>query len=206
MNLTRQERKGIFAGTLKVLRRTTKPDQEAGAKVIVSQTRGGKQIVDKATGATVDIPRQPNLWIVIKGWHLRQGSTEWETEITIHDQREPNRMLAGGVATGIQREPGLKTRQGTPKVESWNPETERGYVGGGRSAIDDVAAVDDATLNDFARRIEEENEILRNQRRHDHRKMAEESRLARQRKQRKPQAVSAIKRRIEETDKQLAAA
>jgi hypothetical protein len=69
-----------------------------------------------------------------------------------------------------------------------------------------ATAVDDATLDDFSRRAAEENELKRKMRRLDHRKLAEESRLARQRKRGKPQAVSAIERRVEETDKQLAAA
>ena len=172
MNLTREERKQAFAGTLKVLRRDAKPDQEAGDVVVLSQTRGGKQVVerderkrqqllDERKPITVEVPKQPNLWIVIKGWHLKQGSTEWETDVAIHDRREPTRMLAGGIATGLPREPGLKTRTHTPKpkgekIESWNSETERGYGGGGRSSVDELAAVDDGTLNEFAAAVEEE--------------------------------------------------
>jgi hypothetical protein len=234
VNLTRQERKAIFAGTLKVLRRSSKPDQEAGSEIVVSSTRGGRQVIDRETGKTVDLPRVSRLWITVKGWHLRAGQTEWETEITIHDRREDNRQLASGGIGGMQRPAGLKTRWGTevihrdgkvevsdkhvPKTgeqrENWTPETERGYGGGGGRGLDErdsdgqvvpAPAVDDATLNDFARRIEKENRILRNQRRHDHRKMAQEARLARQRKERKLQAISAIKRRMEEADEDMEA-
>lgn len=172
MNLTREERKQAFAGTLRVLRRPFNPDMETGAAIVLSYTRGATQVVEKderkrqqlldeRKPITVEVPRQPNLWITCKGWHLKQGSTEWETDVTIHDRREPTRMLAGGIATGLPREPGLKTRTHTPKpkgetVESWNPETERGYGGGGRSAVDELAAVDDATLNDFSAQVAEE--------------------------------------------------
>ena len=176
--LTRDERRQVFAGSLKVLRRPVKPDQEAGAKLIVSQTKGGKHIVDRSTGATVDIPRQPRLWIVIKGWHLKQGSTEWETDVTIHDLRESNRELASGIG-GHPREAGLKTRSGTQVVhrdgeivvrkkavptkdqqrENWTPETERGYGGSAGRGLDQcdadgqyvpATAVSDATLREFA--------------------------------------------------------
>lgn len=179
--LTREERRSVFQGTLRVLRRPKKPDQGAGTEIVVSQTRGGRQIVDRETGETIAIPRQPRLWIIIKGWHLRAGSTEWETDITIHDLREQNRVLSNGVG-GIPREPGLKTRWGqtvaadgtvrnkrVPKKEEqrehWTPETERGY--GGRNGMERDAdgelvpatGVDDATLSDFAKRIAEENKF-----------------------------------------------
>jgi hypothetical protein len=101
LKLTRQERRQVFDGTLKVLRRPSKPDQEAGAKVIVSETRGGKHIVDRSTGETVDLPRQPRLWIVVKGWHLKQGSTEWQTDVVIHDLRETQRELASGAFAAV---------------------------------------------------------------------------------------------------------
>lgn len=187
--LTREERAAVFRGTLRVLRRAEKPDQEAGAEVIVSQTRGGKQIVDRNTGEVIDVPRQPRLWIVVKGWHLRAGETEWETDVAIHDQREHNRVLSSGALGGIPREAGLKTRWGKKVVhkggevevvdkrvptkeeqhENWTTETERGYGGRNgmeRSADGDLVpatGVDDATLDDFSRRVAEENQLRRNQ-------------------------------------------
>jgi len=178
VKLTRDERKAAFAGSLNVLRRPEKPDQETGAKVVISETRGGRHVVDRETGATIDLPRQPRLWIVIKGWHLKQGETEWQTDVVIHDLRETNRELASGIG-GHPREAGLKTRSGTQVVhrdgkievqlkrvptkeeqrENWTPETERGYGGGSARGLDQrdtegqhvpATAVDDATLNRFA--------------------------------------------------------
>lgn len=182
MKLTRQEREQVFNGTLKVLRRSSKPDQEAGAQVIVSETRGGKHIVDRQTGKTVEIPRQSRLWIVIKGWHLKQGSSEWETAVTIHDLRETQRELASGIG-GHPREAGLKTRSGTQVVhrdgeivvrdkkvptkaeqkEAWTPETERGYGGSAGRGLDQcdadgqyvpATAVDDEALIQFGKDAE----------------------------------------------------
>lgn len=193
--LTRQERKQIFAGTLKVLRRPSKPDQEAGDQVIVSESRGGKHIVDRSTGVTVEILRQPRLWIVIKGWHLKQGEKEWQTDVTIHDLRETNRELASGIG-GHPREAGLKTRSGTHVVhhngeivtqpkrvptkaeqkEAWTPETERGYGGSAGRGLDQsdsdgqyvpATAVDDEALIQFAK----DAEIPNLRRRMDQRKM-----------------------------------
>lgn len=177
MNLTPEERKAVFAGRLKVLRRPQKPDQEAGTEMVVSWSRGGKHIVDRSTGATVDIPRQPRLWIVVKGWHLKQGEKEWQTDVVIHDVRETNRELSGGIG-GMPREAGLKTRWGTTVIhrdgainvrpkrvptkdeqrENWTPETERGYGGSAGRGLDQrsaegqyvpATAVDDATIRDF---------------------------------------------------------
>ena len=197
LKLSRQERKQAFAGTLNVLRRPSKPDIEAGEAIVLSYTRGGKQVVerderkrqqllDERKPITVDVPKQPNLWIVIKGWHLKQGSTIWETAVTIHDRREPIRILSGG-SPGTPSEPALKTRWGrtvekdgiahkkrVPKkgeqVESLTSETERGYGGGGRSAVDDRPAkgdpvsgesVDDAVLEHFACEVQDENALRR---------------------------------------------
>ncbi len=174
MKLTRSERKAIFDGTLKVLRRPKKPDQEAGHQIVVSKTRGGKQIVDRDSGETIDMPTQPRLWITIKGWHLKAGEKEWQTDVTIYDLREQNRVLSNGLG-GIPREPGLKTRWGTKVVhndgkvevrpkrvptkaeqrENWTPETERGY--GGRNGMErsvdgdlvPATGVDDGTIKQF---------------------------------------------------------
>lgn len=221
LQLTRQERKEIFAGTLKVLRRPSKPEQEAGAKIIISSTRGGRHILDRPTGATIAIPRQPRLWIVIKGWHLKQGSTEWETDVAIHDQREENRELASGSIGGMPREAGLKTRWGTkvihragkvvvePKLvptkeqqqENWTPETERGYGGSGGRGLDQrsadgghapATAVDDAALAEFAKAVEVANIGLRTEQRKRERVMREEMRLAELRKRKMTRASARV--------------
>lgn|GEM_PF-3021535 len=219
MKLTRQERKQVFDGTLKVLRRPSKPDQEAGAKLIVSQSLGGKHIVDRSTGETVDLPKQPRLWIVIKGWHLKQGETEWQTDVTIHDLRETNRELASGIG-GHPREAGLKTRSGTHVVhhngeivvrpkrvptkaeqkESWTPETERGYGGSAGRGLDQsdadgqyvpATAVDDETLNKFAAVAGDRNIGLRTMQRKRERGMREEIKVAGEHRRAKRQRARA---------------
>jgi len=181
--LTRQERRAAFGGTLKRLRRGEKPDH--AGPIVLSWTRGGKQIIDYTTGATIDLPRFPRLWITLKGWHLKNGA--WETLVTIHDRRDQNRVLASGLG-GIPRESGLKTRwreavdsEGRVRAkrvlrrdeqrENWTPETERGYGGKKgmeRSTEGDLVpstAVDDMTLAGFAQLAGEANLSLRDKRR-----------------------------------------
>lgn len=187
LKLNRDERKRVFDGTLKVLSRVDRPDQEAGDVVVVSWSKGGKQIVDRGTGKTVEIERRPRLWITVKGWHLRAGSTQWETAVTIHDQREQHRVLAGGIG-GMPKEPGLRTRWGSTVVhrggeikvidkrvptreqqkEHWTPETERGY--GGRDELEfceftgdmvPAAGVADEDLTKFATEAHDEAEQAR---------------------------------------------
>lgn len=186
--LTKEERHAVFAGTLKVLRRLQKP--EGVTKVIVSQTKGGRQILNREEGTTIDVPREPRLWITFKGWHLKAGSVEWETMVVIHDQRETHRVLANGIG-GLQRESGLKTRWGTRVIHSggevkvvektvptkeqlkehWTSETERGY--GGRNEFEmsaegdlvQATGVGDDYLKRFAGEAEPESEGLRAKRR-----------------------------------------
>jgi hypothetical protein len=154
IKLTKDERRAVFGGTLKVLRRPQKPEGEP-EPIVVSWTRGGRQVADRSTGATIEVERQPRLWITLKGWHLRQGSTEWETAVTIHDEREQHRVLSNGLG-GIPREAGLRTRWGervihsdgevkvVPKrvptkeeqYENWTSETERGYGGRNEFEVD----------------------------------------------------------------------
>lgn len=232
-SLTREERKGIFAGTLKVLRRKDKPDQEAGTEIVVSSTRGGKQVVerdatkrqallDQGKEVVIDVPSQPRLWIVIKGWHLRAGQSEWETEIAIRDIREQNRALANGVG-GMPKEPGLKTRWGTTVAndgsvrekrvltkaeqhENWTPETERGY--GGRNAMErstegdlvPANGVDDAALDAYAKSAAPANIGLRTQRRKRERQMRLEMRVAETRKRKMIGATAHVERQLQAVD------
>lgn len=237
--LTREERKAIFGGTLKCLKRPKKPDQEAGAEIVVSSTRGGKQVVerdrdkrqkllDQGKPVVIDVPSQPRLRIVIKGWHLKAGNTEWETDIEIRDQREQNRVLANGIG-GIPREPGLKTRWGQtvdsegkvrPKRvptkaeqhENWTPETERGY--GGRNGMErnsdgdlvPSTGVDDVELNRFA-----DAALLANlERRASHRKrestMREEMKLAGEHRRARRQRARAQKLEVTALPGQISAA
>lgn len=190
--LTKEERHAVYAGTLKVLRRPSKPDHDAGHKIIVGQTRGGRQILDRDEGTTIEVAKEPRLWITIKGWHLRAGSVEWETSVAIHDERETHRVLANGIG-GIPREAGLKTRWGTHVVhtqgkvivldkrvptreqqkEHWTSETERGY--GGRNEFEmsaegdlvQATGVGDDYLEQFAAAAEPVGEHMRATRRRD---------------------------------------
>lgn len=231
MKLAKEERAQVFAGTLKVLRRPSpKPDLEPGEVLIVSSTRGGKQIVDRATGATVEIKPQPRLWITIKGWHLKAGDSEWETDVTIVDLRETHRVLSSGIG-GHPREAGLRTRSGTrvvhrdgkvvtkpktvPSVEQqkehWTPETERGYGGSDEleycestGTMVPAAAVDDATLKRYADQAMMKNLRLQEDRRKREKGMRREMKLAAERRRGNGAGESAAKRRAERASRRTA--
>lgn len=148
LRLTRDERSAVFRGDDRALRRSRRPKTEPGEVHILASTRGGRQVVDRETGATVEIPRKPTVWIEIHQVELRRG--EWLVRFGIHDERQPLRRLAP--TPGPYSEPSLKTRLRKPRSERgepWTAETERGY-GAGRAAIDPLEAVDDATLAVFA--------------------------------------------------------
>jgi hypothetical protein len=211
IKLTRAERKAIFGGDYTALKRDRKPDIKAGEKLYLAWSRGGKQFVGRTErerqencGATIEIPRKPTVWIVFKQPNLKDG--RWVVEFEAHDEREPIRLLAA--PSGARRESGLKTRARKPEdvpkkgteTESWTPESERGYGGSGRSAIDELAAVDDATLNDFTRRVEEEGDLLRKKRRMDECKMQLEMRAAETRKRHMAGATAQIERQLEAPD------
>jgi hypothetical protein len=227
--LTPDERRQVFAGTLAVIRRPHKPDLEAGADLVVSSTRGGRQVLDRDSGKTIDIEPIPRLWITLKGWHLRAGQTEWETDVTIHDHREDNRQLARGGIGGLQREAGLRTRSGTrvihsagevkvvekrvPKKgeqrENWTAETERGYGGGGGRTLDErdadgqvnpAPAVDDATLKEFADRALTANLARQAQQRKQEQGMRREMKVAGERRRAMRQRARATStRKVEVT-------
>jgi hypothetical protein len=217
--LTSAERAQVFDGTLKVLRRPSpKPDLEPGEQLVVSQTRGGKQVVDRDTGATVQIEPVPRLWITIKGWHLKAGDSEWETDVTIVDLRERHRVLSNGIG-GHPRPAGLRTRSGTrvvhrggkvvtrPKTvpsvaqqkEHWTPETERGYGGSDEleycettGTMVPAAAVDDATLKRFADEAMMKNLRLQMDQRKREEGMRREMRLAELRKRKMTRAAARV--------------
>jgi len=125
---------------------------EAGDCIVLAWSRGGRQVIDRQSGATVDVPRRPTIWIEIREPELRDGI--WLIRYAIRDRREPLRRLA---PVPGPRSSGLRTRQRPAEAvprrgearEPWTPETERGY-GAGRVAIDQLEAVDDATLSAFA--------------------------------------------------------
>lgn len=154
MKLTLAERRAIYRGDYRALRRPQKPKINAGQVHVLAWTKGGKQIVDYETGATVEIPKKPTIWIVFSEPELRDG--EWLVRFTAYDEREPTRMLAP--TPGPPTEGGLKTRWRNPESvtkrgeerEPWTPESERGYGASARRAVDPLQAVDDEALTEFA--------------------------------------------------------
>lgn len=156
LTLTTEERKAIFRGDHRALKRPSKPDVKGGDNHILSWTRGGRQIVDRSTGATIDIPRKPAVWIELKEPALKEGI--WVIQFIAHDDRQPLRLL--GSTPGPAGEAGLKTRWRNPlqvprvgeRTESWSLESERGYTGSGRAAIDPAEGVDDESLRTFSAR------------------------------------------------------
>jgi hypothetical protein len=220
LHLTRKERSQVFAGTLNVLRRPKRPDLEPGETFVVSSTRARKQIVDRDNGATVDIPRQPNLWITVKGWKLKDG--EWEAPVSIHDVREPTRRLAAPPG-GHSRQAGLRTRSGQTvdaegqtrprripakgeEVEHFTAESERGYGGSATTAIDEAAAVDDATLDEFTRRVQQENEIRRARKSDMAEKMREERQAREEFRSGRISGARAARRRAQRAERRATAA
>jgi hypothetical protein len=216
VKLTIDEKKAIRRGDSTALRRHKRPDVKVGDEFVLAYTGGRRQFVGRTEeerkankGETIEIPRRKTLWITVKAPpRLRDGVEEWLIEFDLHDERQPVRRLSA--TPGPRGEPGLKTRWRDPdhvpkkgeQKESWTSESERGY--GGAKSIDEVEGVDDATLDEFARRIEEENALRRSRDKQMGVKLAEEARLARTyRKGGKPQAVTAIKRRIERAEKRL---
>jgi hypothetical protein len=236
VKLTREERKQAFAGTLNVLRRPKKPAQEPGTKIVLAHSGGGKQVLypgddfeskrarekllDKGKPLTVDVPKQPSLWLVLKGWHPIKGQSDYQTAVEIKDLREPTRLLSAPPSP--PGEAGLKTRWGESvavdgtvserkvpekgaQVENLTPETERGYGGGGRSAVDEAAGVDDATLDDYSRRVAEENELRKRGQHSRADALREESKVAREYRKGNGSGARAAKRRAERAERRMAA-
>lgn len=153
MKLRAEERTAIFRGDYRALRRKTKPPIKGGEVKVLSWTRGGRQVVDRESGATVEIPRKPTVWVEFKAPELSDG--EWIIRFTAHDEREPLRLLA---STPGPSTPGLKTRQRKPEDvpkrgeqrEPWTKETERGYIGTSVRAIDPAEGVDDEALRAYS--------------------------------------------------------
>jgi hypothetical protein len=151
LSLTRQERSAIFRGDDRALRRVRRPAVRAGDRIVLSYSRGGRQVVDRETGATVEIPREPTVWIEVRKPELR--GSYWLVRFAICDRRQPIRRL--GATPGPHSSPALKTRLRTAErarkqpIEPWTPETERGYSGG-KMAIDPLEAVGDDVLAEFS--------------------------------------------------------
>lgn len=162
MKLTRDERKAIFGGDHRAIRRNEEPQVAEREQIVLSYTRGGKQFVEREEedrlkaveeghDLTVPVPRKPAFWIVLKKPRLKEG--EWIVEFDVHDERETTRLLAAGAPSGVSKESGLKTRWRKPgdvpkrgeQTESFTPESERGYASGG-NVLDHLEGVDDTEL------------------------------------------------------------
>jgi hypothetical protein len=223
--LTPDQRNAIFAGdhtSIKLKPGEPKPNVEAGQKIILATTRGGKQFLARSESErfkraeeglplTVEVPSEPSVWVILKEPVLRNG--RWTVPIDVYDERESTRTLAAA-PTG-NRQPGLKTRKrkrvpkrGETKAPSMSDDAARGYGGGGKSTVDEREGVNDTTLATYARRIEEENRIRQSQKRSSGHLIAEEMRAARMRRQRlvKPEAERAVKRRAERAAKRASRA
>jgi hypothetical protein len=199
LKLTREERKAIFAGDDRALRRRQKPDVRPGDKIVLSWSRGGKHFVgrsrkerEETSGATVQVPRRPTIWIDMGETTSRiepdpdtgLDRTVWLTQISIHDERERVRTLSAPPSP--PREAGLKTRWRPPgqvpprgaQVDTLTDESARGYGGGGKGTVDEREGVDDTTLAEYARQAEEETIKAQKKRREEARTAQLRGRLA----------------------------
>lgn len=178
MKLTKDERKAIFAGDSTALKRQAKPEAKAGEIIVLAWSRGGKQFVGRSRseredtlGTTIEVPRKPTVWIVLKEPSLKEG--RWVVEFDAHDERKPVRTLAAPPSP--PREAGLKTRwnesvdpegkvrtrkpaERGKEISSFTDESARGYGGGGKGTVDELEGVDDPTLAEWSTAIAEENE------------------------------------------------
>lgn len=187
MKLTSSERTAIFAGDFTALKRPVKPQVETGTTLVLSWSRGGKQIVDRGTGETITIPRKPTVWIKFtKPPYLKDG--RWVAEFSGHDDREPTRLLSSA-PSGISRQAGLRTRQRPPaqvpkkgtETAHFTTESERGYSGSGRTAIDPAEGVDDDTLRGFALKARSDRGEFQRELEGEEKQMSEEARRKRAR-------------------------
>lgn len=230
VKLTRAERKAIFRGDGTALKRRREPEVQDGDKLVLSSSRGGRHFLgrsrkerEETRGALIHVPRIPKLWIVFYEPYRRitKGETEWVIPFEAHDHREPTRVLSSPTG-GVSREPGLKTRSGqtvdregkarpraVPKrgeqVESHTPESERGYGGGGPTAIDDAEAVDDAFLDDHVRRIGQENALRQAQKHSRADELREERKVAEELRRGSGPGARAAKLRAERAGRRLKA-
>jgi len=198
MRLTRAERRAIFDGDHRALHRDRRPPVKAGSTLVLSWTKRTRYVVDRDTGAVIEIPRRPTIWIEFKEPELRDGA--WLLQFVVHDERQPLRLL--GATPSPRSAPGLKTRwrdsddvvERGEHEESWTPETERGYVAGGRAAIDPAEAVDDETLRGFSARARHDRAEFQKELAEENTEMEEEARRKRER---------AVRDRLRETLKSL---
>jgi len=172
-SLTLEQRNAIFAGdhtAIKMKPGEIKPEVEAGQKVVLASSRGGKQFIarteaerratiEEGVDLLIEIPSEPTVWIVFREPKLKEG--RWQLEFDAFDIREQVRTLAAA-PTG-NRSAGLKTRQkkrvvkkGEYKAPKLSDDSARGYGGGGKSTVDEREGVDDASLKRYAQIADEE--------------------------------------------------
>lgn len=225
MKLTREDRKAIFKGDYRALRRKVKPEANEGEKIVLSWSRGGKQFVGRSheeryetQGETVEVPRKPTVWVEIgeTTTKIEDGETVYLIQFKAYDEREHTRTLAPppspprevGLKTrwnqSVDAEGKVSTRRPPPKghqVESLTDESARGYGGGGSATVDEREGVDDLTLGEFIAQITEENE-KRQQGNYAAAEMLREERVeAKERRKGNLSGANAAKRRKERAER-----
>jgi hypothetical protein len=199
--LTPEQRNAIFAGdhtAVKMAPGESKPNVEAGQRIVLAVSRGGKQFlaktekerrerVERGEELLTEIPSEPTVWIELHEPKLKEG--RWQISFDAHDTREGVRTLASA-PTG-NRQPGLKTRlrkrvpkKGEQKPPSLTEDAARGYGGGGKSTVDEREGVDDTTLNRYVQSAQDDALKARMKHRQVAKGMEREMRAAEARKRR----------------------
>jgi hypothetical protein len=197
--LTPEQRNAIFAGdhtALKMAPGEAKPNVEAGQRIVLAMSRGGKQflaktekerraLVEKGEDLLTEIPSEPTVWIELHEPKLKEG--RWQVSFDAKDTRESTRTLASP-PTG-NRQPGLKTRlrkrvptKDEDKEPKLTDDAARGYGGGGKSTVDEREGVDDDTLNRYSRQAGDDGLKKRMKHRQAAKEMEREMRAAELRK------------------------
>jgi hypothetical protein len=131
VKLTREERARILSGDRTALRREEKPELEESDGYVLTWSRAKTVVSNTTTGATFDYPRRPLVWITYsEPRRHRDGS--WRIPFDFHDERSHARFLGPAGAP-------------TDK-EKLTDDSARGYRSSAAGAIDELEAVDDATL------------------------------------------------------------
>lgn len=197
--LTPEQRNAIFAGdhtALKMEPGAPRPNVEAGQRIVLAMSRGGKQFLaktekerrdrlERGEDLVTEIPSEPTVWIELHEPKLKEG--RWQISFTAKDTRESTRTLA--TAPTGSRQPGLKTRlrkrvpkKGESKEPKLTDDAARGYGGGGKSTVDEREGVDDGTLDRYARLAEDDGLKKRMKQRQAAKGMEREMRAAEKRK------------------------
>src|SRR4051794_33831548 len=95
--LTPEQRSAIFAGdhtALKMAEGEAKPNVEAGQKIVLAMSRGGKQflaktekerreLLERGEDLLAEIPSEPTVWIELHEPKLKEG--RWQVSFDAHD-------------------------------------------------------------------------------------------------------------------------